>query len=70
MTLNYDALKRLLNDAFDGNYNAFARAMNIDVAQLYRILNGNGSVGLKTLNKIVDFCKENDLDIHEYIFFP
>ena len=70
MSLNVENLKKLMQEKYKGNYNAFARATGINVALLHRILNGKGGAGMKTINELVVFCKKNDLKVEDYIFLP
>lgn len=68
MVVNIKKLRELMNRYADGNYNEFARLTQINVSLLYRILNYNAGAGVKTINAIIDFCKNNNLDYKEYIF--
>ena len=70
MNLNVEALKKLMQEKYGGNYNAFARATGVNVALLYRIMTGQGNAGLKTINELVAFFKANDLKVEDYIFLP
>lgn len=70
MKLNIPALKTLMQERFESNYHAFARALGIDVAAVHKILNKQINAGLKTINKIIDYLKTQGLNINDYIFLP
>lgn len=70
MQLKIDKLKQLMDQNFSSNYHAFARELNIDVSTLHKILNVQISAGLKTINKIIEYLKAQNLEIAEYIFLP
>lgn len=70
MKLNIESLKNLMNEKHLGNYNAFARATGINVALLYRLLNGQAQAGLKTINLLIEYLKANKLSVEDYIFLP
>ena len=61
MKLNVDAMKKLMKERYNNNYNAFSRATGVNIALLYRILNEQCGDGVKTLNLVMDFFKSNDL---------
>lgn len=53
----------------DGNYNAFARELGLNVAHLYRTLNNpNSKAGAKFLGSLMNFCERKNLDYKDYIF--
>lgn len=70
MRLNVEAIKTLMKESCMGNYNAFARESGINVALLYRILNGQANAGLQTINKLITFINSKGLKIDDYIFLP
>lgn len=70
MKLNVLEMKNLMDSNYNGNYHAFARATGVNVSLLYRILNGTANAGLKTINQIIHYLKDQDLDIKTYIFLP
>lgn len=70
MKLNIENLKQLMNEECNGNYNAFAREIGINVAALYRVLNNQSNAGLKTINKIIAYLKLKKLVVEDYIFLP
>ena len=70
MNIKIEAIKKLMQDKCNGNYNAFARETGINVALLYRLLNKQAQAGLKTVNILIDYLKKNGLKVEEYIFLP
>ena len=68
MKLKIEMLKKMMDEKHDGNYNAFARATGINVALVYRLLNGQAQAGLKTINLLIEYMKKNDLKVEDYIF--
>lgn len=67
MKIKIDKLKELMNERCGGNYNAFARETGLDVAAVYRILNGQANAGLTTINRIINYLKANNLAVEDYI---
>jgi hypothetical protein len=51
----------------EGNYNKFARMLNVDVSQLHKIINSNSNAGPKFLEKLINYCQKNNLDFIEYL---
>ena len=70
MKIKIEKLKELMQDRYNGNYNAFARDAKIDVALLYRIMNGQANAGMKTINSLIEYLKANSLKVKDYIFLP
>ncbi len=75
MFLNKPKVKELMviktkNDKYpNGNYHEFARKLNVDVAQLHRILNRSiNKAGPEFLGKFMKYCQDEGLDFNEYIF--
>jgi hypothetical protein len=68
MFLNKEEVKKLMQEKANGNYHEFARQLNIDVAQLHRVLNTKSKAGPKFLGRFMRYCLENDLDFSLYIF--
>ncbi|NSW92862.1 MAG: XRE family transcriptional regulator [Firmicutes bacterium] len=55
----------------NGNYNAFARELNLNVAHVHRTLTKeNSKAGAKFLGALMVFCEKNNLNYKDYIFFP
>lgn len=70
LLVNKERLRKLMNDRFDGNYNKFARALDVNPAQLYRILENDSQAGALFLGKLMSYCNANSLDFEKYIFLP
>lgn len=70
MEVNKKKIQYLMNKYCNGNYNEFARQLNLNVAHVHRTLNNPRSkAGPKFLGAIIKFCEKNNLDYKEYIFF-
>jgi hypothetical protein len=53
----------------EGNYCKFARMLGVTPAHLWRLLTRpEQRAGVVFLGKLADYCREQDLDIIEYIF--
>lgn len=70
MKIKIEKIKQLMEERHNGNYNAFARATGINVALLYKMLNNKANAGLKTINRLIDYLKQNNLNVEDYIFLP
>lgn len=70
MKINIEKVKELMAERHNGNYNAFARATGINVALLYKMLNNKANAGLRTVNRLIDYLKQNGLNVEDYIFLP
>ncbi|CEP67105.1 Uncharacterized [Moorella glycerini] len=68
MFLNKIRVKELMQEKANGNYHEFARQLDVDVAQVYRILTKNSKAGPKFLGRFMRFCQDNGLDFRQYIF--
>jgi len=69
MELNKVELKKLLYERFNGNFTKMARELNVNVAQLYRILENNSNAGSKFFGKLMSWCKQNYVDHGKYFFY-
>lgn len=67
MYLNKVKLREILDKKADGNYHELARKLNVDVAQLHRVLNTKSNPGPKFLGRLMKYCKKNDLNFNDYI---
>ena len=70
MKLKIDKLKALMDERVGGNYHAFARELKIDVSTLHKILNIQINAGLRTINRIIDYLKAQNLNVQDFIFLP
>lgn len=68
MFLKKEKIKEMMRDKAEGNYHEFARQLNLDVAQVHRVLNTNANAGPKFLGQLMRFCQENGLNFQQYIF--
>lgn len=69
MYLDKTKVAQLMNDKFDGNYNAFSRSLGVNVAHLHRFLNSDSNAGPKMLGAIAQYCKKEGLQFYDFIFF-
>lgn len=67
MTANRENIFKLMKDNFDGNYNRFARELQIDPAHLYRYLNTGVGGGKKIIGAVMKYCIKNGLKFEDYI---
>lgn len=70
MNINIDEIKKLIKERFHNNQTYFAYELNINKSYLNTILTGkkiNNSP--KFLNNLIKYCKENNLNYKNYIFF-
>lgn len=69
MRINIEALKKLLNEKFDGNQTAFAEATGIERTHVNKVFKSNGEgAGAIFCGAIIKYCNNNNLDYQEYIF--
>lgn len=69
MYLDKVKLLDLMNRESEGNYNAFARVIGVNVAHLHRFLNNaESAAGPKLLGAVARYCEERKLDYRDYIF--
>ena len=69
MRINKEKVIALMNEYAKGNYNEFARMLNLNVAHVYRTLvHENTKAGPKFLGALISFCETRDLDYKDYIF--
>lgn len=70
MYLDKTKVVQLMNEKFEGNYNAFSRTLGVNVAHLHRFLNTDGSkAGPKMLGAVAQYCEKEGLEFNNYIFF-
>ena len=68
MFLNKEKVRELMQKKAKGNYHEFARQLNLDVAQVHRVLNTTAKAGPKFLGSLMKYCQENGLDFKQFIF--
>lgn len=67
MKVNQEKLAGLMNSYCGGNYNRFARELQIDPSHLYRYINSGIGGGKKLIGAVMRFCVQNQLDFNQYI---
>lgn len=68
MFLNKSKIRELMNEKANGVYHEFARQMDVDVAQIHRILNTNSEAGARFLGRFKIYCDANNINFNDYIF--
>lgn len=69
MYLNKSKLMECMETYYEGNYSKFSKALNVEVAQLHRIINKDSQAGTVFLGRLHLFCSKNNMDFNEFIFF-
>lgn len=70
MEVNVKKIREILKEMFKGNQTAFAEALEIDRTHLNKVLRNNGkNAGTVFCGKFIKFCKKNNLNYEDYIFF-
>ena len=67
MEVNRQKVHELMKTNCAGNYNRFARELEVDPSHLYRFLNTGVGGGKKIVMSVIKYCKTNGLDFEEYI---
>jgi hypothetical protein len=67
MELFKDKVSELMQNYCDGNYNRFARELDVDVSQLYRFIKTGVGGGSKVIGGVIKFCKVKNLNFEDYI---
>lgn len=68
MFLNKMKVKALMQVKCNGNYHEFARQLNIDVAQVHRVLNTDSNAGPRFLGQFMKYCQQHGEPFNDYIF--
>ncbi len=69
MEINIKALKKLLEDKFQGNQTLFAEATGLERTHVNKVFKNNGKgAGAIFCGAIIKYCNENQLDYQNYIF--
>jgi hypothetical protein len=66
MKIKRDKAIELMNTYCAGNYNRFARELDIDRSQLYHFMTSGVGGGRKLIGCIMKFCKSKRLDYEDY----
>ena len=67
MKLKREKILELMNNYTFCNYNRFVRDLKVDPAHLHRFLRFGVCGSKKIVLAMIKFCKENNLDVYEYI---
>ncbi len=67
MEAKREKIFELMEQYYDGNYNRFAKELEVDPSHLYRFLTTGIGGGKKIIGAVLKFCKKNDLDFEDYI---
>ena len=71
MKANIEKIQKLINEKFDGNKSAFAKALGVERSHVSHILNSGGAgAGAHFFGRLLAYCEESNLDFREYIFLP
>lgn len=69
MSINIEAVEKLIKEKFRNNKAWFAEEIDVDVSYLYSVLNGRKrNTSKKIIDGIIKCCKKYDLDFNDYIF--
>lgn len=69
MYLNKTKLVDTMNEFHSGNYRQFAKELNVEVAQLHRILNSDSQAGTVFLGRLHKYCASKKVPFNDFIFF-
>lgn len=70
MKVNIEAVSQLIKDKFRNNKAFFADTIGVNRAYLSSVLNKSAiDDSPKICNGIIKYCKENNLNYENYIFF-
>lgn len=67
MEMKGKALKKLIDEYFEGSYNKCARNIDLAPSTVCRIANGTGKAGIKTITNVINYCSKNGINYHKYI---
>ena len=70
MRLNILAFNKMFDEQFKGNYHEAARQIGADVAQIHRIVNKKQNFGLVFVERLLEWCVQNNYDYSELIIMP
>ena len=68
MNTTQEAVKKLVDEQFDGNYNKCARILDLAPSTVWRIANGTGDAGIKVITNVMKYCNEKDINYERYIY--
>lgn len=67
MNLKRDKVNELMKVYCAGNYNRFARELEISASQLHKFIQTGVGGGKKLLGSVMKFCKDRNLSFEDYI---
>ncbi len=67
MNMTKEAIKKLVNEQFDGSYNKCARNLSLAPSTVCRIANGTSKAGIKVITSVMKYCSEKDINYDKYI---
>lgn len=67
MKAKREKMNQLMQTYCDGNYNKFARELDVDPSHLYRYMIKGIGGGKKLIGSLMKFCIKHGLDYGEYI---
>jgi len=67
MNTTKEAIKKLVDEQFDGNFNKCARNLELAPSTIWRIVNGSGKAGIKVITNVIKYCNEKDINYERYI---
>jgi len=67
LKLNRNKVEKLLNEYCEGNYNRFARELDLDTSHIYRYLKTGIGGGRKLIGAVLEFTKSKGLNYEDFI---
>ncbi|WP_297422692.1 hypothetical protein [Clostridium sp.] len=68
MDMTKEAIKKLIDEQFDGSYNKCARSLDLVPSTVWRIANGNSKAGIKAITKVMEYCNDKDISYEKYVY--
>lgn len=70
MQIKVNAIQNLIDERFRGKLSYFVVELNVDYSYMNQIMNKRKpATSKKVCEKVIKYCKENNLDYNQYIFF-
>lgn len=70
MKINIEEVKKLIYERFGNKLTNFVAELGVDYSYMNLIINGHRAPDSKKVcDRIVEYCKKNNLDYSKYIFF-
>lgn len=67
MKITKEAIKILVDEQFDGNFNKCARNLDLAPSTICRVANGNSKAGIKAITNIIKYCNDKNINYERYI---